>query len=288
MNVFRELAVGRQPDRQSSYVSSFRVSCIASLHTLQHACKLRVVYCSWTHSLAYTDRGMRARFACNLLAIWAICVAHPACSTASQQPVSTERALNHRNTREIHSFQQHERLSRAQHDAAHIATRRALQGQTAEDAAAIEALAKAQQAAKRAAAPASLEARADGTDAAALPAGGSARSDAGDSVAAAEGPARPEADEEPSLTRSQAHEMLNMTSTAMPRLMRPLPPEGRTALERHRACGAVMLSSDLSCPKSATAFQLQAPFCRRFLDAAYLLGGAGGQRPADGGAAAGD
>lgn len=155
------------------------------------------------------------------------CLALPACTKVDQQ--RPEQPAH------VPLLQQDSQLSGgsvpllpfAEHVVAHTHRRRALRGHPAQDAPATRRLAlennineEAQHGAKDAAA-----ASAAATSAGFAAARASAHHSAADGSKTA-------------LTAAQAHELLNATSAAMPRLMQPLPADGKAALERHRACAA--------------------------------------------------
>jgi hypothetical protein len=124
----------------------------------------------------------------------------------------------------------------ADHDGAPLARHRLLQEQPAADTVEAGARAQALQGSRSADdADAATQTRANGQAGAAA-----AQASMPD---AAQQPSRGGTDADaveeagPRLTRSEAHQLLNRTSTATPQLMHRLPPEGKAAMERHRTCG---------------------------------------------------
>lgn len=163
-------------------------------------------------------------------AILLVCLfSSPACSDTRQQRSGTQPAYY-----QLAASWSHSETQSSLHDDPGVRTR-ALLGQTSEDAAAIEAAAEVQQAIKReAAAQAEREAEeaevaaefAAGANSAADPAAAAEeRTQLGSAVATLDG-----------ISINQAYKLLNATAAADPKLMKPLPAEGRAVMKRHRTC----------------------------------------------------
>lgn len=172
-----------------------------------------------------------------LLAIWAIYTSIPsACLSNSERlTYQLDITVNAEPTGVSH-LEPKTGFDTADHDGALLALHRVLQQQNEEDTAELEVRAQALQGSRSAAdADAATQTDANGQAGtaaaqASVPnaAQQSSRAAADIATAGAAGPR---------LTRSEAHQMLNRTSTATPQLMRRLPPEGKAAMERHRTCG---------------------------------------------------
>lgn len=158
----------------------------------------------------------------------------PACSDIRQQRSGTQPAHY-----QLAANWSHSETQSSFHDDPSVRTR-AMLGQTSEDAAAIEAAAEVQQAVKREAA-AQAEREAEEAEVAAEFAAGAIS--AADPAAAAEqqtqlGSAVATPD---GISITQAYKLLNATAAADPKLMKPLPAEGRAVMKRHRTCAAFFM-----------------------------------------------